>query len=104
MSSLAGKIRDKAAVSNKPFIPDARGHMSLVYKYMSSVTQGYNGICRQEYITNPFGVRHRVIQFTPSDKCQVALLESLARVASIPNLAASDTNIADSMPLSFGVN
>ena len=39
MSSLAGKIRDKVAVSNKPFIPDARGHMSLVYKYMSSVTQ-----------------------------------------------------------------
>ena len=28
MFSLAGKTRDKAAVSNKPFIPDAGGHMS----------------------------------------------------------------------------
>ena len=28
MFSLCGKVRDKAAMSNKPFIPDARGHMS----------------------------------------------------------------------------
>ena len=28
MFSLCGKVRDKAAVSNKPFIPDARVHMS----------------------------------------------------------------------------
>ena len=25
---VCGKVRDKAAVSNMPFIPDARGHMS----------------------------------------------------------------------------
>ena len=29
MFSLYWKVRDKAAVSNKPFIPDDRGHMSV---------------------------------------------------------------------------
>ena len=48
MFSLCGKVRDKAAVSNKPFISDARSHMSLVYKYMSSVTRG---ITTETYLT-----------------------------------------------------
>ena len=56
MFSLCGKVRDKAAVSNKPFIPDARGHICLCTNTCPVLPRGIttnipNGICRQEYIT-----------------------------------------------------